>query len=307
MFEPKATASHLDSTPRHADPFERCPLLGDSKKHLLAASISEFDPLRTLVTTRLISFDRPQRLPSVGFRELQCHIPVARRQVASARIGASECTQSFICCIRLHFRRRVARYAASRGPARTRSEHRLKGRGEATEPGLIATLAALVICLLIASAQSSFQTQSNQIKQKTANIILIDNLLARSGPQAQPLRPLLRSGVKILVERIWREQNPTAAKVVPFEASAQSDLFFDKLLELTTENDGQRAMQTPAIQSWIDLAQTRVLFAQTDSAIPMPFLAVLVFWLAAIFVSFGLFARPNPSLPTRKIDVYNRS
>lgn len=62
--------------------------------------------------------------------------------------------------------------------------------------GLIATLAALVIGLLIASAQSSFQTQINQI---TANVILLDNLLARSGPQAQPLRPLLRGGLKILV------------------------------------------------------------------------------------------------------------
>jgi hypothetical protein len=42
-----------------------------------------------------------------------------------------------------------------------------------------------------------------------------------------------------------------------------------------------------------DAGPARVLFAQTDSAIPMPFLAVLLFWLAAIFVSFGLFARPN--------------
>jgi hypothetical protein len=161
--------------------------------------------------------------------------------------------------------------------------------------GLIATLAALVIGLLIASAQSSFQTQSNQIKQITANIILLDNLLVRSGPQAQSLRPLLRGGVKTLVERIWREQKSSAAKGEPFEASAQSDLFFDKLLELTPQSDGQREMQTRAIQIWIDLAQTRVLFAQTDSAIPMPFLAVLIFWLAAIFVSFGLFARPNAS------------
>lgn len=160
--------------------------------------------------------------------------------------------------------------------------------------GLLATLAALVIGLLIASAQSSFQTQSNQIKQITANVILLDNLLARSGPQAQSMRPLLRSGVKILVERIWHEKNAGAAKIAPFEASAQSDLFFDKLLELTPQNDGQREMQTRAIQIWVDLAQTRVLFAQTDNAIPMPFLAVLVFWLAAIFLSFGLFARPNP-------------
>jgi hypothetical protein len=42
-----------------------------------------------------------------------------------------------------------------------------------------------------------------------------------------------------------------------------------------------------------DLAQTRVLFAQSSSAIPTPFVAVLVFWLWMIFVSFGLFARPN--------------
>jgi Protein of unknown function (DUF4239) len=159
--------------------------------------------------------------------------------------------------------------------------------------GLLATLAALVIGLLIASAQSSFQTKSNQIKQITANIILLDNLLARSGPQAQPLRPVLRGGVKVLVERIWREQNVDKAKAAPFEASVQSDSFFDKLLELRPENDGQRQMQSRALQLWIDLAQTRVLFAQTDSAIPMPFLAVLVFWLAIIFASFGLFARPN--------------
>ena len=162
--------------------------------------------------------------------------------------------------------------------------------------GLIATLSALVVGLLIASAQSSFQTRSNQIRQITANVILLDNLLARSGPQAQPLRPLLRGGVKVLVDRIWSEQNSSATGAAPFEASAQSDLFFDKLLELTPQNDGQRVVQMRAIQLWIDLAQTRVLFAQTDRAIPMPFMAVLICWLAAIFVSFGLFSRPNATV-----------
>jgi len=168
--------------------------------------------------------------------------------------------------------------------------------------GLLATLAALVLGLLIGSAQSSFQTKSNQIKQITANIILLDNLLVRAGPQAQPMRPLLRRGVKVLVERIWHEPNPDAAKAATtFEASVQSDVFFDRLLELLPQDDGQRAMQTRAIQIWVDLAQTRVLFAQTDRAIPMPFLAVLVFWLAAIFVSFGLFAPPNPTIVTSLI------
>src|SRR5258705_9516646 len=69
--------------------------------------------------------------------------------------------------------------------------------------GLVATLSALVLGLLIASAKSSFETQSGQIKQLTANIILLDNLLARSGPEAKEARILLRHGVTSLVDRIW--------------------------------------------------------------------------------------------------------
>src|ERR1700755_2154454 len=93
------------------------------------------------------------------------------------------------------------------------------------------------------AAQSSFQAQSSQIKQITASVIMLDNLLARSGPQARPARVLLRQSADKLVERIWREQDATAAKVVPFEASAQSDQFFDKLLVLSPQNDGERAVQ----------------------------------------------------------------
>jgi hypothetical protein len=162
--------------------------------------------------------------------------------------------------------------------------------------GLIATLSALVLGLLVASAQGSYQTQSNQIKQITANVILLDNILARSGPAAHPVRLLLRDGVKTLVERIWDRQESASTKAVPFEASAQSDLFFDRLLELAPENDAQRQMQAKAVQLGVDLAQTRILFAQSGAAIPEPFLAVLVFWLTMIFVSFGLFARPNPTV-----------
>jgi Protein of unknown function (DUF4239) len=160
--------------------------------------------------------------------------------------------------------------------------------------GLIATLSALVLGLLVASAQGSFQTQSNQIKQITANVILLDNILARAGPQAQPVRVLLRSGVDTLVDRIWGRRDSAATNAdEPFKASAQSDQFFDKLLELAPQNDAQRQMQTRAVQIAVDLAQTRVLFGQSGSAIPPPFMAVLVFWITLIFVSFGLFARPN--------------
>jgi hypothetical protein len=159
--------------------------------------------------------------------------------------------------------------------------------------GLLATVSALVLGLLIASAQSTFQTQSNQIKQITANVVLFDNLLGRFGQRAQPTRIQLRRSVDVLIERIWREKTSSASNTAPFEASADSLLFFDTLQELAPQNDVERIFQTRVIQLGIDLAQTRILFAQTDSAIPMPFMAVLISWITVIFASFGLFTRPN--------------
>src|SRR5580698_11517378 len=82
--------------------------------------------------------------------------------------------------------------------------------------GLIATLSALVLGLLIASAQGTFQTQSNQIKQITANVVLLDNILARAGPEAQPARVLLRGAVRTLVERIWGTGDAATTPAPPF-------------------------------------------------------------------------------------------
>ncbi len=44
----------------------------------------------------------------------------------------------------------------------------------------------------------------------------------------------------------------------------------------------------------MNFAQTRWLLAgQKEHSIPIPFLVVLVCWLAIILGSFGLYARPN--------------
>jgi hypothetical protein len=61
--------------------------------------------------------------------------------------------------------------------------------------GLIATIAALVLGLLIAAAKGSFDTQTSQVRQITANLILLDNVLAQYGPEARPIREQIRSTV----------------------------------------------------------------------------------------------------------------
>ena len=53
--------------------------------------------------------------------------------------------------------------------------------------GLIATIAALVLGLLIASASSSYDNKSGQVRQLTAGIILLDRTLALYGTETRIL------------------------------------------------------------------------------------------------------------------------
>ena len=107
--------------------------------------------------------------------------------------------------------------------------------------GLIGTMAARVLGLLIASAKSSYDARTTQIKQITANIILLDQLLEQYGSDAQNLRISLRRAVPPLVDRIWNEGDRT--KNAPFAATAEAQNFVNKIQELQPNNDSKRAFQ----------------------------------------------------------------
>jgi hypothetical protein len=160
--------------------------------------------------------------------------------------------------------------------------------------GLIGTMAALVLGLLIASANSTYETQSDQVRQLTANIALLDVTLAQYGPETDSLRKLLRRAVATLADRIWRENGSDSGKGETFEASAAALSFYDEILKLSPRNEAQRSLQARAIDASNDLGKTRLLlFTKTAGPIPLPFLVILIFWLTIIFASFSLFADTN--------------
>jgi Protein of unknown function (DUF4239) len=162
--------------------------------------------------------------------------------------------------------------------------------------GLIGTIAALVLGLLIASANSSYETQAGQVRRLAANIILLDRLLAHYGPEARTARDLMRRAIDPLVDRIWREHSE-AGRDTPYEASAAGAAAGAAIESLSAQNDLQRSLKARAIQIITELAQTRLLlFEASSSSIPTPFLAVLIFWLTMIFASFSLFSRLHTTL-----------
>jgi hypothetical protein len=158
--------------------------------------------------------------------------------------------------------------------------------------GLIGTMAALVLGLLIASAKSSYDAKSTEIKQITANIILLDLELEQYGPDAQNLRIVLRKAIPPLIDQIWSEGD--RVRFSPFMATVEAAEFVNKLRQLQPNNASQRVLQTQLLSAVADVSKARLsLFTQSNDAIPAPFLVILILWLAVIFVSFGLFVRPN--------------
>jgi hypothetical protein len=163
--------------------------------------------------------------------------------------------------------------------------------------GLIATVAALVLGLLIAAAKGSFDTQTTQVKQITANLILLDSVLAQYGPEALPIRQHMRSAVGSFADRLWREKETATSG--PFEANPAEEQVYLEIQKLSPQNDFQRSLQSRAVQVGNDLAQFRfMLYVESESLIPTPFLAILAFWLVIVFASYSLFAPLNATLFT---------
>ncbi|MGA7872918.1 MAG: hypothetical protein WCA22_18665 [Candidatus Binatus sp.] len=160
---------------------------------------------------------------------------------------------------------------------------------------LTATMSALVLALLINSAKGSYDTQRNEITQLSANIILLDRVLEHYGPETKEARALLRRSAAGMIDLIWSENRSGNAETAPTATAAEA--FYDKIQELSPQNEVQRSLQAQAVKMSIDIGQTRwLLFEQGGHSIPMPFLVLLIFWVTIIFLSFGLFAPPNATV-----------
>jgi len=164
--------------------------------------------------------------------------------------------------------------------------------------GLVGTMTALVLGLLIASAKSSFDTQRNGLAQLSANYIFLDRALAHYGPESKDVREMLHASVADILLHTWPQENLQSGKAAVKEGTeGRYEGLYEKLEGLVPKNDSQRMLQAQALKTGTDIAQMRwLMFAQKGSSIPTPFLVVMVCWLTLILASFSLFAPSNATV-----------
>ena len=160
--------------------------------------------------------------------------------------------------------------------------------------GLVATMSALLLGLLLNSSKSGYDAERKQVIQMAAKIAFLDRVLVLYGPESSQARAQFHAAVEETVRQIWPNDSGRAAQLVPDTSAGNAA--YEAIQSLSPRDDTQRSLKTEAIDLGIELAQIRTLLVpESVSSISRPMLVVVVCWLVAIFLSFSLLAPPTPT------------
>jgi hypothetical protein len=179
--------------------------------------------------------------------------------------------------------------------ARALPEHHLSDRTRtaiSVSVAVVGTLSALVIGLMISTASSSFSTRSREVTAISVDIIRMDRMMRRYGPEADDARAKLRIYAMAKTQELF----PTAGEPPQTdEATARMlEATQDAILSLDPTDERHRWLRSQVLTVSSDLSQARwLLVQQAGSGIPLAFLILLIFWLTIVFASVGMFAPLN--------------
>ena len=160
--------------------------------------------------------------------------------------------------------------------------------------GLIGTMAAMVLGLLVSSAKNMYDTTSGDIVRNAAGVINVDRALAEYGPEVQDLRALLKRNYIQTVDVIASGDRSRLASLTGPEAVGRGEDFRRRLKDLAPRDEAQRELKTRSLQYAEDLLTTHWLaLLRVHGSTPTTLLVALVSWLCIIFCAFGLFAPLN--------------
>ena len=163
--------------------------------------------------------------------------------------------------------------------------------------GLVATMTALLLGLVTASARSSFDSQDAAMRTNATNILTLDRLLARYGPETRSTRDLIRKAVAFRIETTWPSDGSAGSGLAQAQDTPAVEEVENQILQLAPATDAQRWFKSEALRLTEDVikARWRALGSQ-EGSVPLLFLTVVIFWLTVTFVSFGLYTLPNTSV-----------
>lgn len=163
--------------------------------------------------------------------------------------------------------------------------------------GILATIAGLVLSLLITTAKSSYDAVAQDVKSAAADFIILDRTLANLGPETLPARQWLRQTLDIAENADLSKAMTLSVDADPFaQAAAYTDKMNRFMREMPLAKPTDEWLRQRVLNLLTDLSHVRWMLQQEETnVLPGPFVGVVVIWLGIIFAGFGLFAPLNPT------------
>jgi hypothetical protein len=163
--------------------------------------------------------------------------------------------------------------------------------------GLIATMTALILGLVTASAQESFSKVAAAVEHTAADIVALDRLLDRFGPETGQMRGMLRRALDQRIEVIWPAEPGATVAQVGANPSQDLERIGTMIASLEAQTGNQQWLKSQALALTESLLEAPwSIFVGQGPAIPNAFLAIITFWLVVAFASYALFAPRNGTM-----------
>lgn len=157
--------------------------------------------------------------------------------------------------------------------------------------GLIGTLVALVLSLLVQSANGFYNLVDNEYGEVLTSIRQLDDRLKAYGPGAQPVRELMRAQVAAAFRAHWRNEQFGPQPAQPGTWSEVEN----RIIDLSPTTASQRWNRDRALEQAgrLDRLQTMMRNQFRAHGVPLLVLFVVLTCATLIFGSFGLYTEPN--------------
>jgi hypothetical protein len=162
--------------------------------------------------------------------------------------------------------------------------------------GLLTTLTAIVLGFTVGAARGYYDTVQDGLTTLAAKTRVLDRTLERLGPEAAPMRVLLRGAAGAAVRTAWPGHPTRLPEAAPGTAVPRLEQVQDRLLAWRPEAPRAQALHAQALQiTQAMLEVTGTVFETTGSGVQRPLVLALTGWLACIFLGLALLAPPTPT------------
>ncbi len=142
--------------------------------------------------------------------------------------------------------------------------------------GLVATMTALVLGLLVASAKSAYDTQKAGVATMAAKAVVLDRLLATYGAETAEVRAGLRNARGVSLARVWPEKGAAPFQLGP--DTSRGAAIYAAIQKLPSQGETPSLSKFQIFEAAVDLGQTQwLLFEQAGSSVSTVLLSMVIF------------------------------